>query len=160
MGLIGLLWNTAVHVLMYWYYFASNLGWNVWYKKYITSIQIVQFVCNFLMSLPVFFVPQMKGYHSWSLIIFSLLINLSFFGLFLSFYFKSYKSGQQKKSKSTKIVEPEPKNPKLEKLTEHVEGAPSPTRTTPRRQAKKGISYAEIPPEQHSPVRRTPRRKA
>jgi fatty acid elongase 3 len=30
--IFGLLFNTFVHIWMYWYYFASCLGWNVWYK--------------------------------------------------------------------------------------------------------------------------------
>jgi hypothetical protein len=39
----GLLTNTLVHVLMYWYYYVTTVGNNPWWKKYITSMQIVQF---------------------------------------------------------------------------------------------------------------------
>lgn len=39
----GLLTNTAVHVVMYWYYYETTLGNSPWWKKYITSFQIAQF---------------------------------------------------------------------------------------------------------------------
>jgi fatty acid elongase 3 len=40
---VGLLSNTFVHVIMYWYYYETTVGNNPWWKKYITSMQIVQF---------------------------------------------------------------------------------------------------------------------
>ena len=39
---IGLLFNTSVHVVMYYYYFRRVLGWPVWWKRYVTTFQIVQ----------------------------------------------------------------------------------------------------------------------
>ena len=39
----GLLTNTAVHVVMYLYYYETTQGRFPWWKKYITSFQIVQF---------------------------------------------------------------------------------------------------------------------
>jgi hypothetical protein len=33
-AVFGLLFNTLVHVFMYWYYFASVLGMNVWFKVF------------------------------------------------------------------------------------------------------------------------------
>jgi hypothetical protein len=41
---IGLLTNTAVHVVMYYYYHLTTIGKSPLWKKFITTMQIVQFV--------------------------------------------------------------------------------------------------------------------
>ncbi|KAH7953295.1 hypothetical protein HPB49_006925 [Dermacentor silvarum] len=85
--------NGSVHVVMYTYYFLSLLGPEVqkhlWWKRYITQLQLAQFVVLFVHALlPIFMncgYPRSHTFITMSQAVF-------FFGLFTHFYAKSYQS--------------------------------------------------------------------
>jgi GNS1/SUR4 family len=49
---IALLTNTFVHVVMYYYYFLCTLKIYPWWKRYITTLQIVQFIFRQALLFP------------------------------------------------------------------------------------------------------------
>ncbi|TPX31393.1 very-long-chain 3-oxoacyl-CoA synthase [Synchytrium microbalum] len=99
---LGMLANTLVHVFMYYYYSVSSMGREVWFKKYLTSGQIIQFIMSFVLSIPYVYYHWTLGQNtSWKPFLFSMSVNGSFLFLFIRFYQKSY-SGSKKSSKSNK----------------------------------------------------------
>jgi len=89
---IGL--NGCVHVAMYYYFLAQTLGKDVWWKKYLTMIQIVQFIFDILvvtLSIALKVNNRNCSGHLSSLI-FGNAILVSFLVLFLNFYNHSYQN--------------------------------------------------------------------
>ncbi|CAH2991944.1 unnamed protein product [Chilo suppressalis] len=90
---VGLL-NSFVHVLMYAYYGISSLGPEyakyVWWKKHLTKVQLMQFVLvvtNLYYQHKLSPCPIPLYFHY-----FCLTCIISFFFLFMKFYFNSYKT--------------------------------------------------------------------
>ncbi len=86
--------NGGVHVIMYYYYAIVASGRkDIWWKRYITSIQIVQFILDLIL-------PQIFLYYKFYLgmscpgsdyvFVFGELIIVSFLVLFVQFYKKTY----------------------------------------------------------------------
>ncbi|XP_077560057.1 very long chain fatty acid elongase AAEL008004-like isoform X2 [Haemaphysalis longicornis] len=83
--------NSFVHVVMYTYYLLANMGPKVrkylWWKKYLTTLQIVQFVIIVVhMSIPLFVDCGFPRY----LIFMGVAQTGIVMALFLNFYKKSY----------------------------------------------------------------------
>jgi fatty acid elongase 3 len=99
--------NSTVHVLMYYYYAMATVGRSVWWKRYITQAQIVQFVIDLTATWPY---PVL--YHSaagcsgsmrgW---LFGQAVGLSFYKLFRDFYLRSYKAIPAKKTETIQKAE-------------------------------------------------------
>ncbi|CAN7998830.1 unnamed protein product [Ixodes hexagonus] len=88
---LGLVINAFVHVIMYAYYFLATLGPGVrqylWWKRYLTVLQIVQFVIYIVhMSIPLFIDCGFPRYliHIGNAQAFLVMC------LFLNFYFQAY----------------------------------------------------------------------
>jgi len=99
--------NSIIHFFMYLYYTMATVGYDVWWKKYLTSGQIFQFMTG-LVYVQVFLYYYFKNlkfsisgaeYISWTIgcggnlgaALAAHAVNLSFFFLFIQFYFQTYK---------------------------------------------------------------------
>ncbi|KAJ6644446.1 Elongation of very long chain fatty acids protein 4 [Pseudolycoriella hygida] len=85
--------NTLVHVVMYFYYFLASLGPEykqyLWWKKYLTIVQIVQFFIVIAYSTASLWLSC--GYSQTIVLLFIGNISLNLV-LFLNFFFKTYGS--------------------------------------------------------------------
>ena len=100
--LIGLI-NSFVHVFMYSYYLLSALGPKIqpylWWKKYLTLLQLVQFSIAMVRTLMVITGVVECGYPWINSLGTFIFIYVPFFSLFLDFYLKSYSSRTPKSTK-------------------------------------------------------------
>ncbi|XP_004530051.1 elongation of very long chain fatty acids protein 7 [Ceratitis capitata] len=91
--------NNFVHVCMYFYYMMSAMGPEyakfLWWKKYMTELQIAQFVLCIVHTTRALISSQCQFSKFISCL---LLLNASiFFCLFMNFYMASYKKSQSQK---------------------------------------------------------------
>ncbi|DAA17940.1 TPA: elongation of very long chain fatty acids protein 7, partial [Bos taurus] len=90
--------NTAVHVVMYSYYGLCALGPDyqkyLWWKKYLTSLQLIQFVLITIHISQFFFMEDCKyQFPVFQYIIMS--YGCIFLLLFLHFWYRAYTKGQR-----------------------------------------------------------------
>jgi len=95
--------NSGVHVVMYFYYFLASCGPEVqkylWWKRYITSMQLIQFVLICIHSV-IPLVDSSCGYSkAYSCVLNG--VGILFFVLFSNFYQQEY----LKKKKNDKVTE-------------------------------------------------------
>ncbi|XP_010792784.1 elongation of very long chain fatty acids protein 4-like [Notothenia coriiceps] len=94
---IGLL-NTFVHVVMYSYYGLAAIGPHMqkylWWKKYLTSLQLVQFVL-FLLHSGYNLFADCDFPDSMNALVFVYCVSLMI--LFLNFYYQSYHNKRKQK---------------------------------------------------------------
>lgn len=90
--------NSAVHVVMYFYYGLSALGpafqKYLWWKKYLTTLQLVQFI---IVSIHIgqFFFMKDCNYQFPIFLYIILSYGLIFLLLFLHFWYRAYTKGQR-----------------------------------------------------------------
>ena len=96
----GPMLNVFVHIVMYVYYLLASLGPQyrkyLRWKRYLTSMQITQFVVVMVQCSVVIFTDC--DYPKW-VMVWQMGTSLVFFGLFLKFYTKAY-------CKESKTVQP------------------------------------------------------
>ncbi|KAI1294215.1 Elongation of very long chain fatty acids protein 1 [Halotydeus destructor] len=93
--------NTGVHAIMYTYYGLSAIGPHMqpylWWKRYITIIQVIQFVIIGIHAIYGFVTPNCS-YHKFFHLM-QLAYAAIFFNMFFSFYRASYNKVPQDKAK-------------------------------------------------------------
>jgi len=98
--------NFFVHVVMYLYYFLSAFGPGMqpylWWKKYLTALQLVQFVFVFMHSLIVVLGVVDCGYPWQSSLLSMVFLHVPFFCMFMKFYLKTYSSGSSNRRRPKK----------------------------------------------------------
>lgn len=101
-SIIGIV-NAVVHTVMYTYYFLSSIESmrkRLWWKKYLTQMQIVQFVIFFAHSLQgLFFIDGNKFPITISIL--ELLNSLFFMKSFTDFFLATYKKSEKPVTRST-----------------------------------------------------------
>eukprot|EP00808_Paulinella_micropora_P021156 g67585.t1 len=81
---IGILFNTAVHVVMYSYYLLRALGYeNIRWKPYVTTFQLVQFFCSFLIFIYTVWLHFQQGCSGFNLCLLSVVFNVTLFVSFM-----------------------------------------------------------------------------
>lgn len=83
--------NAFIHTIMYTYYTLAALGWHdvLWWKKYLTQMQMVQFV---LITCHALYFLNYPGECSWPKVfpVLEASHGALFFYLFYSFYRRNY----------------------------------------------------------------------
>jgi hypothetical protein len=99
----GGFFNAIVHSIMYSYYFVAAMGPQyqkyLWWKRYLTSLQIVQFVAVLAREMGIYY-----GYSScdypWQVSLVTIWLMLCFLVLFGNFYRQEYITKKNKKNKA------------------------------------------------------------
>ncbi|CAG8642513.1 6704_t:CDS:2 [Cetraspora pellucida] len=95
--------NLTVHVFMYYYYFRAAGGARIWWKKYLTTLQIIQFIIDLFFVYFCSYTYFTSTYWPWvpnfgscagdeGAAIFGCLLLSSYLLLFIGFYNKTYNS--------------------------------------------------------------------
>lgn len=98
--------NLLVHIVMYWYYFQSARGVRVWWKEWVTRIQIIQFVidlgfiyfASYTYFVSTYFpaLPKVGSCAADDLAEFTgVAVLSSYLVLFILFYLATYKKGKR-----------------------------------------------------------------
>lgn len=87
--------NSAVHVVMYLYYFVSQHTKHVWWKKYVTRVQIIQFIIMQIHAVYIFTTGCSD--QPYTILCFYVSYICSLLVLFINFYIQSYRRGPKEK---------------------------------------------------------------
>ena len=87
---LAIVLNGGIHVIMYLYYFVSHHTKNIWWKKYLTTLQLIQFGCMNLHGL-VLFLGSCQEFPPRA-VMFYIAYTQTLFWLFVHFYVQAYRA--------------------------------------------------------------------
>jgi hypothetical protein len=74
----GLLFNTLVHVVMYYYFYLKSIGVEPWWKSYVTTLQIIQFIFSlFLFMITLSLHHHIRGCRGMNYLYLNLVFNVT-----------------------------------------------------------------------------------
>jgi len=96
--------NSFIHVIMYYYYMMATLGYEMWWKKYLTQMQIIQFLLDIMFA----WTPLIAifGLGTWDCsgklwnVAFGTIVGLTFVYLFTAFYVRTYRAARAARAKA------------------------------------------------------------
>lgn len=119
--------NTFVHIVMYFYYMLSAMGPDyqkyIWWKKYLTAFQMIQFICIFVHQFQLLFIEcdYPKSFTFWIG-----MHGVLFLFLFSNFYKEKYvEMDSRKKLKAEQRTVMEEKNQSSNDCTKPVSNGTS-----------------------------------
>ncbi|RKP10636.1 fatty acid elongase [Thamnocephalis sphaerospora] len=110
--------NLGVHVIMYYYFYLASMGVRVWWKKYITTMQISQFVLDIIVVYSCVYnyyaerlsiLPYMRSCNGSGGFggVFAAALLTIYLGLFAKMYRDTYVRGTRKRESTTKTTKRE-----------------------------------------------------
>jgi len=88
----GVIFNTFVHCIMYYYYYLSAAGQAPWWKRYVTGLQITQFLSSFVATSIWAYFHSKVGCKLLKVIIVSVAFNGWLLVMFGMFYLENFKN--------------------------------------------------------------------
>jgi hypothetical protein len=91
-SIYGMLFNTAIHTIMYMYFAYASMQWRFPWKRWITLLQIVQFITSFALTIPYLYLYWRNPQRCMGMpaLAISTFCNASYLLLFLRFYRRTY----------------------------------------------------------------------